>query len=139
MLGLAFVGNLTVLRRGNRYQRLISRGLKVPGICQGGVPNTPTLEAMTRHLEYAVDLVGVDHVGISSDFSFDYADFVDELARNPHLFDESYTRWGTIQWMPPETLLTLGEYLNSRGWSDLDVRAVLGGNFRRVAECSWRT
>jgi membrane dipeptidase len=94
---------------------------------------------MTRHLEYAVDLVGVDHVGISSDFSFDYADFVDELARNPHLFDESYTRWGTIQWMPPETLLTLGEYLNSRGWSDLDVRAVLGGNFRRVAECSWRT
>ena len=34
-------------------------------------PNTPTLEAMTRHLEYAVDLVGIDHVGISSDFSFD--------------------------------------------------------------------
>lgn len=41
-------------------------------------------------------------VGISTDFSFDYTDFVDELARNPHLFDDSYTRWGVIQWMPPK-------------------------------------
>lgn len=46
-------------------------------------PNTPTLDAMTSHLEYAVDLIGVDHVGISSDFSFDHADFNEELQRNP--------------------------------------------------------
>lgn len=60
-------------------------GITGVGIFLG--PNTPTLEAMTRHLEYAVDLVGIDHVGISSDFSFDYADFVEELTRNPQLFD----------------------------------------------------
>ncbi|KAA0099803.1 membrane dipeptidase [Mycolicibacterium sp. P1-18] len=100
-------------------------------------PNTPTLEAMTSHLEYAVDLIGVDHVGISSDFSFDHADFNDELVRNPHLFDESYTRWGPMQWMPPETVLALGGHLSGRGWSDADVRAVLGGNFHRVATRAW--
>jgi membrane dipeptidase len=93
---------------------------------------------MTRHLEYAVELVGVDHVGISSDFSFDYQDFVTELARNPHMFDDSYTRWGPIQWMAPETLLTVGEHLSHRGWTDTDIQAVLGGNFRRVAETAWR-
>lgn len=93
---------------------------------------------MTRHLEYAVDLVGIDHVGISTDFSFDYDDFVEELSRNPHLFDDSYTRWGVIQWMPPETLLTLGEHLATRGWMAADIRAVLGGNFYRVAQQSWR-
>jgi microsomal dipeptidase-like Zn-dependent dipeptidase len=38
---------------------------------------------MTRHLEYAVDLVGIEHVGVSTDFSFDAADFNDELQRNP--------------------------------------------------------
>jgi membrane dipeptidase len=111
-------------------------GITGVGIFLG--PNTPSLEAMTRHLEYAVDLVGIDHVGVSTDFSFDYADFVEEVTRNPHLFDDNYTRWGTIQWMPPETLLTLGEHLTRRGWSTADVQAVMGGNFYRVAECAWR-
>lgn len=111
-------------------------GITGVGIFLG--PNTPTLEAMTRHLEYAVDLVGIDHVGISTDFSFDYADFVEELTRNPHLFDASYTRWGAIQWMPPQTLLSLGEHLTERGWSDEDIRAVLGGNFYRVAQRAWQ-
>ena len=110
-------------------------GITGVGIFLG--PNTPSLGAMTRHLEYAVDLVGIDHVGVSTDFSFDYADFVDEVTRNPHLFDDSYTRWGTIQWMPPETLLTLGEHLAGRGWSTTDIRAVLGDNFFRVAQQSW--
>jgi membrane dipeptidase len=111
-------------------------GITGVGIFLG--PNTPTLEAMTRHLEYAVDLVGIEHVGISSDFSFDFADFTDELTRNPHMFDDSYTRWGPIQWMAPETLLTLGEHLRQRGWTTTDIQAVVGGNFHRVAQHAWR-
>lgn len=110
-------------------------GITGVGIFLG--PNTPTLEAMTRHLEYAVDLVGINHVGISSDFSFDYADFIAELTRNPHMFDDSYTRWGPIQWMRPETLLSLGEHLSQRGWTSTDIHAVLGGNFLRVAQSAW--
>jgi membrane dipeptidase len=93
---------------------------------------------MTRHPEYAVDLVGIDHVSISSDSSFDAADFIDELTRNPEMFDDSDTRWGPIQWMTPETLLTLGVHLERRGWSGNDIRAVLGGNFFRVAQQAWR-
>lgn len=112
-------------------------GITGVGIFLG--PNTPTLEAMTRHLEYAVDLVGIDHVGVSTDFSFDYEDFIDEVTRNPHLFDESYTRWGAIEWMPPEMLLKLGHHLTGRGWSAPSVGAVLGGNFHRVARRVWRS
>jgi membrane dipeptidase len=112
-------------------------GITGVGIFLG--PNTPSLDAMTLHLEYAVELVGVDHVGVSSDFSFDHADFAAEIARNPRLFDESYTRWGTIQWMGPETLLTLGEHLARHGWSRTDIDAVLGGNFYRVAQQCWRS
>jgi membrane dipeptidase len=112
-------------------------GITGVGIFLG--PNTPTLDAMTRHLEYAVDLIGIEHVGVSTDFSFDAADFIDELQRNPHLFDDSYTRWGPIQWMPPEIFLTLGEHLRRRGWSAGDINAVLGGNFHRVARTAWRS
>jgi membrane dipeptidase len=110
-------------------------GITGVGIFLG--PNTPTLDAMTRHLEYAVNLVGIDHVGVSTDFSFDQADANDEFARNPHLFDDSYTRWGPIQWMPPETLLRLDEHLSQRGWSNTEIHAVLGGNFYRVARHAW--
>jgi membrane dipeptidase len=100
-------------------------------------PNTPTLEAMARHIDYAVELVGIEHVGISTDFSFDTGDFLDELAADPELFDESYTRWGPIQWMPPEVFIGVGHYLSERGWDDADVAAVMGANFRRVAEQTW--
>ncbi|SPM30703.1 dipeptidase [Mycobacterium terramassiliense] len=110
-------------------------GITGVGIFLG--PNTPTLDAMARHLEYAVELVGIDHVGVSTDFSFDFADFRDEVARNPHLFDDSYTRWGPIQWMPPETFLGLGQHLRGRGWAAPDIEAVLAGNFYRVAQHAW--
>ncbi|WP_370492203.1 MULTISPECIES: hypothetical protein [Mycobacteriaceae] len=60
------------------------------------------------------------------------------MAANPQLFDDSYTRWGPIQWMPPETWLGLREHLAAHGWSDADIAAVLGGNFHRVAREAWR-
>ncbi|WP_067652006.1 dipeptidase [Nocardia harenae] len=110
-------------------------GITGVGIFLG--PNTPTLEAMTRHLEYAVELVGIDHVGVSTDHSFDAADFLAEIARNPHLFDDSYTRWGPLTWMPPETFLTLGDHLTRRGWAPAEIEAVLSANFLRVARETW--
>jgi membrane dipeptidase len=54
------------------------------------------------------------------------------------MFDDSYTRWGPIQWMAPETLLTLGEHLSRSGWTSTDIHAVLAGNFLRVAQSTWR-
>ncbi|BBY33759.1 membrane dipeptidase [Mycolicibacter minnesotensis] len=110
-------------------------GITAVGIFLG--PNTPTLDAVARHLEYAVELVGIEHVGVSTDHSFDHANFNAEMLANPELFDESYTRWGPIQWMAPETWLGLRAHLGARGWSEADVSAVLGGNFRRVAQQVW--
>lgn len=110
-------------------------GITGVGIFLG--PNTPTLEAMTRHLEYAVELVGIDHVGVSTDYSFDHVDFLVEIENTPELFDSSYTRWGPIRWMPPEVFLRLGAHLASRGWQGDHIQAVLGGNFRRVAQRTW--
>jgi membrane dipeptidase len=110
-------------------------GITGVGIFLG--PNTPTIDAMIKHLEAAVDLVGIDHVGVSSDYSFDHEDFLAEIAANPDLFDDSYTRWGPIRWMPPEVLLTLPAALADRGWSAGHVGAVLSGNFRRVAHQVW--
>jgi len=110
-------------------------GITGVGIFLG--PNTPTLEAMITHIEYAVELIGIEHVGVSSDYSFDHEDFLIEIQNTPERFDASYTRWGPIEWMPPEGFLGLSGALEDRGWAPGDIAAVLGGNFRRVAAASW--
>jgi len=100
--------------------------------------NDASLDALCRHIDYAVDLVGADHVGLATDFPFDVEDFNRELAANPHLFPDGYTRWGAINFMPPEVLLRVDDALRERGYPAEAVTAILGGNFRRVAEQVWQ-
>lgn len=75
-------------------------------------PATP-IDAVVEQIEYAVKLVGIDHVGLGSDF--------DGVGGNL-----------------PEGLRTVADYpnlvaaLQARGFSDQDIRKVLGGNLLRV-------
>jgi membrane dipeptidase len=113
----------------------------VVGIAGVGIflgPNDASLEAVVRHIDYAVELVGVEHVGVASDYSFDEDDLNVLLRDRPELFPESYTRWGPIAFLPPEGLLGVEGALRKRGYPDEAVAAILGGNFRRVAAQVWQ-
>ncbi|MGC0365562.1 membrane dipeptidase [Rhodococcus sp. 27YEA15] len=101
--------------------------------------NAERLSAMADHIEEAVDLIGIDHVGIGSDYSFDQQDFLVELERHASSFSDAYTRWGPLQWTPPEEVLTLDRVLRERGFDESAIEAVYGGNFARVASQVWAT
>ena len=109
-------------------------GITGVGIFLG--PNDASVDALVRHIDYAVDLVGPEHVGVASDYPFDHEDFNLEMMTNPELFPESYTRWGPIEFMPPEGLLRVEAALEAKGYPPDAVTAILGGNFRRVARRS---
>jgi membrane dipeptidase len=111
-------------------------GIAGVGIFLG--PNTATIDALVAHIDHAVELVGIDHVGLGSDYCFDGDDFTAEAAANPQLFPAAYTRWGPLQFVAPENLLRLDDALALRGYDDAATAAVLGGNFRRVAGQVWR-
>jgi membrane dipeptidase len=111
-------------------------GITGVGIFLGA--NDASVDALVRHIDHAVDLVGPAHVGVSTDFPFDDEDFNRELRDNPHLFPDWFTRWGPIDFMPPERFLTLDGVLRDRGYPSDAVEGILGGNFRRVAETVWR-
>lgn len=117
------------------------------------------LEAMADHLAYGADLVGIEHIGVGSDFSFDADQFNAEIAAAPENFSADYTRWGPLQWVPPEDLLgldtagagknvrdapagssipSLDEVLASRGFTESDRAAVFRGNFARAAREVWK-
>ncbi|WP_149196089.1 dipeptidase [Luteimonas suaedae] len=76
------------------------------------MPST-TIDAVLDQVDHAVALVGVDHVGIGSDY--------DGVGGNL-----------------PDTLRTVADYpnlvagLQARGHSDADIRKILGGNLLRV-------
>lgn len=110
----------------------------VPGIGIFLGENTATLEAYIAMIDYGVDLVGWEHIGIGSDFSFDFEDLVIDIAEEPDLFPEEYTKWGPIGFIEPETTLSVEGELVKRGYPEEAIQGILGGNFRRVATEVWR-
>lgn len=111
-------------------------GITGVGIFLGA--NDASLDALVRHIDYAVDLIGPDHVGLSTDYPFDHDDFNAMIVGSPELFPDCYTRWGPINFMPPEGLLAVEGALRDRGYPADAVAAILGGNFRRVAAQVWQ-
>ena len=72
----------------------------------------PSLSLLLDHLDHIVALIGVDHVGLGSDF--------DGVSSTPIGLDDVSTY----------PLITRA--LRQRGYSKKDIRKILGGNFIRV-------
>lgn len=111
-------------------------GINGVGIFLG--ENDASAQALARHVDYAVQLVGPEHVGIGTDFVFDNEDLNLELSQNPSLFPPSYTRWGRVDFLSPELLVDVQAELGRLGYADADVAGIMGGNFLRLAEQIWK-
>ena len=75
-------------------------------------PIKPTLKTLVDHFDYVAKRIGVDHVGIGSDF--------DGITVTPAGVDD-------VSLLPNIT-----RELLARGYSESDVRKILGENFLRV-------
>jgi membrane dipeptidase len=86
---------------------------------------------------YIADLVGPDHVGIGLDSYFETIDFNDKNAFYwPS--SEGYDEGISMQVAEPTQLPEITGVLLKRGWSEMDIRKVLGENFLRVAQAVWK-
>jgi len=97
----------------------------------------PTIDDLIKQFEYAVDLVGIDHVGIGSDAVLGVSDAPwwdnNTKRRYPELTGgmtaethqiKGYEDYGGI--------IRIAEGLLKRGYSRADLGKILGGNFHRV-------
>jgi membrane dipeptidase len=72
----------------------------------------PPLDIFIDHIEYVINLIGIDFVGIGSDY-----DGLDCLPRG---------------WMDCMDHIKIAEHLDKRGYSTLEIEKVMGQNFLRV-------
>lgn len=110
-------------------------GLNGVGIFLGD--NDIRAETLARHADYVAQLVGPVHVGLGLDAVFDQAGMDEALAANGHLWPPQYGYRPGIGFVQPEQLPALTEALLALGWSEADVRGVLGENLLRVAGQVW--
>ena len=95
----------------------------------------PTLDTLLDHIEHVIRLVGVDHVGIGTDFSEGWADSPSHRKRLLEIDGRIYDYPQGIDMVTKFPNMAHG--LVSRGYSDSDIEKILGGNFLRVFEQVW--
>jgi membrane dipeptidase len=96
-------------------------------------------ETLLRHIDYVVERIGVDHVGLGLDYSFDShvkdtPENCDRAAWWPP--EHGYGQPGR-QNMPPERFPELTAALLAHQYSEADVAKIIGGNMLRVAGETW--
>jgi membrane dipeptidase len=97
-------------------------------------------EALVRAVDYAVGVVGAEHVGLGLDYVFDQGEMHAHLEQNRAVFPASggYASSSPLRFVSPMQLPELTGSLVRLGYGEADVRAILGGNFLRVASEVWR-
>jgi len=100
---------------------------------------TASTDSVARAIDYAVNLVGHNHVGIGFDYCFDQTDLDAAVSAHPEIYPAGYgyTEFGSLQIAAPEQTPALTQRLLDLGYEDDAVRAIMGENFLRVARQVW--
>ena len=102
-----------------------------------------TVEDIVDHIDHVVKLVGIDHVGIGSDCDLMGYDHMppDQYKQLKAGYKASYAfreKIDTDGFDHPRKVYDLTAALIRRGYSDSNIQAVLGGNFRRLLGSTWK-
>ena len=101
-----------------------------------------TIEDIVDHIDHVVRLVGIEHVGIGSDsdlMGYDHMP-LDQYKQLKAAYKASYgfrDKIDTDGFDHPRKVYDLTTALVRRGYSDSNIQAVLGGNFRRLLGSTW--
>jgi len=95
-------------------------------------------ETLLRHIDYAVQLVGPQHVGIGLDYVFDVAELQAYIRKHPDRFPAAASQADSYRQVEPERIGVVADRLLGMGYAEDDVQAILGHNNLRVAHQVWK-
>lgn len=100
--------------------------------------NDTSTEAIVRHIDHFVQLIGPAHVGLGLDYVFDGQELTDFITAMPETFPGYDRLVGEFGMIGPERLNDIVEALLARGYGEAAVKAIIGGNWLRVVQQVWR-
>ena len=100
--------------------------------------NDSSTETFIRHIDYVVELIGPEHVGLGLDYALDKAELDDFFKDNPELYPAQMGYRAGVEMIEPERIPVIAETLLKNGYSESQVRGILGENNLRVAKRVWR-
>jgi membrane dipeptidase len=88
-----------------------------------------SIDQVVDHIEHAAEVAGIEHVGLGPDFTKQLAQ---AIYPGSHIIEGCDLAAAIAGLDGPADLPAVAEALDRRGFSALDVTAVMGGNFRRL-------
>jgi membrane dipeptidase len=112
-------------------------GIATLGYFIGPTPET-TFADYLRHVEHAVKVAGIDHVGLASDYSIRGIEkthtrdswYVPRLSSFKPVYRVRWPPW-IKELDPPERFRNIAKGLASRGYTTAQIEKILGGNWTR--------
>jgi membrane dipeptidase len=94
-------------------------------------------EKVIEHIEYVMNLVGPEHVGIGLDYVIDKQELMDYLKGYPDIYPPDKMD-DLLAFVEPEQFPELTKLLYKKGYDESVISGILGGNFMRVAKAVWK-
>jgi membrane dipeptidase len=98
-----------------------------------------SIEKFVDHVEYIINLIGEDYVGLGTDLVYFPEIFDAFMKKNSVVYPDNYgvgkaSQFKSIQ---PEQITEIVEELQKRGHNEITIAKILGGNYMRVAKQVW--
>ena len=94
-------------------------------------------ELIVENIEYVMNLVGPEHVGIGLDYVIDKQELIDYVEGHPDIFPPEKIH-DYLSFVEPEQFPEFTKLLYTKGYSEQIIHGILGGNFLRVAKEVWK-
>jgi membrane dipeptidase len=94
-------------------------------------------ELIIQNIEYVMNLIGPEHVGIGLDYVVDKQELIEYIEGHPDVFPPDKIK-DYLAFVEPEQIPRFTELLYQRGYSEQIISGILGGNFLRVAKEVWK-
>jgi membrane dipeptidase len=96
-------------------------------------------ESIAKHMEYVKNLVGAEAVCAGSDYVYNYAEALMWILKDPVQFPpESGYASPSHTGMPGEIWGAVKVLEDTYGWTEKEIRGLLGENLLRVYKANWR-
>ncbi len=110
-------------------------GLSGAGYYLGGEPSP---ELLFRHIDYVVQMVGPNHVGLGLDWAADPEAIRRFMIQNPDQWAGGLEAWQPVEFSHPSIIAPILGLMERAGYSSEAIDGIIGENWLRVAGAVWK-